>query len=407
MKLKLTLSQIRLFFLFVSFWLTGAGAGYWVGFNHVHFSLNSGERVVIQRENPPGKENIDFSLFWTVWDRLAERYIDKTALVPSEMVYGAIRGMVASLKDPYTVFLSPKENQQSKEDLGGAFEGIGIQLGFLKDHLAVIAPIKGMPAEEAGIRAGDYILKIDGKEATDISLPDAVSLIRGPKGTKVRLTLLRQGESEPYEVEVPRREIVVPTVEVEFLENYAHIKLTRFGERTNEEWDRAVDQILNRQPAVAGIILDLRDNPGGYMLGAVYIASEFLDSGIVLRQEGAEGKKENFSVNRQGRLLKTPLVVIINKGTASASEILAGCLQEHKRTVIVGEVSFGKGTIQEAEDLPGGAGLHITDGRWLLPSGKSIDKNGIKPDNEFQDNPATKDKDEQLEKAIELLKKNK
>lgn len=402
MRLKLNLKQIRLTILIIAFVILAGGIGYWLGGQGIIINIGGSRKVTIDRTTP-AERNLDFSLFWTAWDRLTASYLDKSALKPQEMIYGAIKGMVASVGDPYTVFLPPKENKEAKEDLNGAFEGVGIQLGYTDEQLAVIAPLSGMPAEKAGVKAGDLILKVDEKETMDMTLPEAVNLIRGPKGTTIKLTLLHQGETEPYVAEIVRSTIIVSSVEVVFLEeNLAHLKLTRFGERTSDEWTREISQILTRQPAVKGIILDLRNNPGGYLSGSVFIASEFLSSGVVVKQEDAAGNQESYSIDRQGILLHQPLVVLVNQGSASASEIVAGSLQEHKRANVVGENTFGKGTIQEAEDLPGGAGLHITTARWLLPSGKSIDDNGIVPDNQIKDDPTTEE-DEQLREAIKIL----
>lgn len=402
MKLRLNLRQIRLVIFILGLVILAGGTGYWLGGQEITLQLGGPERVKIDRGVPADK-NLDFSLFWIAWDRLAESYLDKSALKPQEMIYGAIKGMVASLGDPYTVFLPPEENEEVKEDLNGTFEGVGIQLGYRDEQLAVIAPLSGMPAEKEGIRAGDLILRIDDKETIDITLPEAVNLIRGPKGTTVKLTLLHQGEKEPYVVTIVRATILVPSVEVDFLEeDIAHLKLMRFGDRTSDEWERAVSQILTHQPTVKGIILDLRNNPGGYLSGSVFITSEFLSHGVVVKQEDASGRTESYPVDRTGKLLTQPLVVLVNQGSASASEIVAGALQEYKRAKIVGDLTFGKGTIQEAEDLPGGSGLHITTARWLLPSGASLDKNGIVPDNLIEENPETEE-DEQLQEAIAIL----
>ena len=380
--------------------------GFWLGTHEFKIKFGRTPSLKIERKIPADKQNIDFSLFWEVWDRLEKNYIDKNAINPSQMVLGAIQGMVSSLGDPYTVFLKPTENKEVKEDLNGAFEGVGIQLGYKDNQLAVIAPLSGTQAQKAGVKAGDLILKINDEVTTGIALNEAARKIRGPRGTKVKLTLLHSGEKEPYEVEITRETIVVPSVEVDFVTTetqkvVAHLKLLKFGERTSEEWNKAVNEIIG-QPLVMGVVLDLRNNPGGYLTGSVFIASEFLEKGIVVQQEHADGTKETFSVDRQGQLLSQPLVVLINEGSASASEIVAGALQDYKRAKIVGTKSFGKGTIQEAEDLPGGAGLHITTARWLLPNGESIDKKGVVPNNEVKDDPKT-EKDEQLEKAIELL----
>ena len=408
MKLKLNFRSARLIIIIFLLMIISGWIGFWLG-NH-QFQINFGQKGIfkIDRKVPAGKEDIDFNLFWNVWDRLEKNYLNKEDVDPAQMVFGAIQGMVASLGDPYTVFLKPTENKEVKEDLNGAFEGVGIQLGYKDDQLAVIAPLKGTPADKAGVKAGDLILKIDGESTAGISLEEAVQKIRGPKGSKVTLTLIHSDEKEPYEAEIIRGTIIVSSVEVEFIatEDYkvAHLKLSRFGDRTTEEWGKAVNQILNYRPQINGIILDLRNNPGGYLTSSVFITSEFVSKGIVVQQEQASGFKETYSVNRQGKLLNQPLVVLINGGSASASEIVAGSLRDHQRAKIVGVKSFGKGTIQEAEDLSGGAGLHITTARWLLPSGDSIEKDGLNPDVEIKDDAETEE-DEQLEKAIEVLLK--
>jgi len=406
MKLKLNLRSARLIIIVCLVVVLAGFAGFWLGSHQFQIDFGQKPTVKIDRKTPADKQDVDFALFWEVWDRLEKNYLNKEKIDPAQMVFGAIKGMVASLDDPYTVFLKPQENKEVKEDLNGAFEGVGIQLGYKEDQLAVIAPLKGTPADKAGVKAGDLILKINEETATELSADEAAQKIRGPKGTKVKLTLLHSGEKEPYEVEIVRETIVVPSVEVDFLSDngqvVAHLKLLKFGDRTAEEWEKAVNQILEYQPQIEGIILDLRNNPGGYLTGSVFIASEFLSSGIIVQQEQASGFKETYSVDRQGRLLSQPLIVLINEGSASASEIVAGSLREHQRAKVVGTKSFGKGTIQEAEDLSGGAGLHITTARWLLPSGESIDEVGLRPDVEVKDDPQT-ETDEQLEKAIEVL----
>jgi len=413
-KAKLNLRYTRLIIIACLAVVLAGLTGFWLGTHQFKIKLGRDSSIKIERKIPADKQNLDFSLFWEVWDRLEKNYIDKKALDRNQMVLGAIQGMVASLGDPYTAFLKPSENKELKEDLNGSFEGVGIQLGYKENQLAVIAPLTGTPAYKAGVKAGDLILKIDDQPTTGISADEAMRKIRGPKGTKVKLSLMHTDEKEPYEVEIVRDTIVVPSVEVEFVTTetqkrteaqkvIAHLKLMKFGDRTAEEWDKAVGEIANHKPSVSGVILDLRNNPGGYLTGSVFIASEFVGSGVIVQQEHANGTKETFSVNRPGRILNQPLVVLINEGSASASEIVAGALQDYKRAKIVGTKSFGKGTIQEAEDLPGGAGLHITTARWLLPQGGSIDKKGITPDNEVKDDPKTSEIDEQLQKAIEVL----
>lgn len=358
------------------------------------------------------KSEIDLGLFWQVWDKLGESYLIKENLKPQEMVWGAIKGMTASLGDPYTVFLPPEDNQSTKEELNGAFEGVGIELGFKDKTLAVVAPLAGMPAEAAGIKAGDYILHIKDElkgvdvDTVDMSLPEAVKFIRGKKGTEVSLTILHEGETETKVIQVRRDTIVIKSVVLEWQgedKNAAWLKLSRFGDRTQSEWDEAVREILKHNQ-VKGIILDLRNNPGGYLNGAVALASEFLSPGqIVVKQESAKGETETYSVTKAGKLLTQPLVVLVNKGSASSSEILAGALRDNQRAKIIGEKTFGKGTIQEALDVGEGAGLHVTTAKWLLPSGQWVNETkGITPEIEIQDNKET-EKDEVMEKALENL----
>ncbi len=369
-----------------------------------------------------GVSEIDFSLFWTVWEKMNSDYVDKSLLDPKKMVDGAISGMVASVGDPYTVYLPVQQNKEAKEDLGGAFEGVGIQLGFKDQRLSVMTPLDGSPAQKAGVLAGDLILRIQDKElaidkATDgISLPEAVKLIRGKGGTRVVLTFARAGVAEPFETELVRDTIVVKSATVEFVENgkgrkVAWLKLSRFGDRTQEEWLNIVQQISNtaKTEKFAGVVLDLRNNPGGYLEGAVFTASEFLGSGkVVVTQQYGTGKKIENKVIRNGSLLKMPLVVIVNKGSASASEILAGALQDYGRAKILGVQSFGKGSVQQPDDFPDGSGVHITVAKWLRPSGEWLDKKGVTPDMEvkwenIKDYDGNWKNDSQLMKAIEEL----
>lgn len=320
--------------------------------------------------------------------------------------------MTASLGDPYTVFLPPEDNQSTKEELNGAFEGVGIELGFKDKTLAVVAPLAGMPAEAAGIKAGDYILHIKDElkgvdvDTIDMSLPEAVKFIRGKKGTEVALTVLHEGETETKVIKVKRDTIVIKSVALEWQgenKDVAWLKLSRFGDRTQSEWDEAVSEILKHKQ-LKGIILDLRNNPGGYLKGSVALASEFLKTGqIVVKQESAKGETETYSVTKAGKLLTQPLVVLVNKGSASSSEILSGALRDNQRAKIIGEKTFGKGTIQEALDVAEGAGLHVTTAKWLLPSGQWVNETkGITPEIEVQDNKETA-KDEVMEKAMENL----
>lgn len=386
--------------------------GYGLGREGYKADIKKFPKVTITRETPVDKQELNFSLFWRVWDTLAAKYFDQSKLNPAAMVYGAIEGMVSAIGDPYTVFLEPTENKVVQEDLNGIFEGVGIQIGFKGTRLVVIAPLPGSPAEAAGVKAGDFIIGIydEGKNiergTVGISLPEAVQAIRGKAGTKVTLTLLREGEAEPIVVEIVRKELNAPTLVLTYEGDggrIAHIKLLKFGGETESEWQKAVREI-SRKKEVTAVILDVRNNPGGYLQGAVFVASEFLKTGlVVVSEERSDGTKNDFKVERIGLFLNAPLVVLVNGGSASASEILAGALRDVRDAQLVGEKTFGKGTIQEPLQLEGGSGLHITIARWLTPSGFWVNENGLTPDFVVEDDPDTA-ADEQLEKAIELLK---
>jgi len=404
-KFKLSLAKIRVFCLVVALVLLSGGIGYRLGQGTLKVTTTKNSVLpTISRQIPAAENNVNMDLFWSVWDKLSANYLDKSKIDQNQMVYGAIKGMVSSVGDPYTMFLPPTDNKKSKEDLNGSFSGVGIELGFNKDKLmTVVSPLKGTPAEKAGVKATDVILKIGDKDTMNMGLQEAVDMIRGLKGTQVKMTLVHLSDNKPYEVTLTRDTILVPSVDLEFKDKIAVIKLSRFGDRTNDEWNKVVDKIIATKDT-KGIVLDMRNNPGGYLTGSVYIASEFLPSGVVVEQESSNGVKEPFEVNRKGKLLKQPLVVLVNEGSASASEIVAGALQDHKRAQIVGVTSFGKGTVQEAEDLKQGAGLHVTVARWLTPNGNWIDKNGIKPDVEVKNDPEKPEEDLQLNNALELLK---
>ena len=391
--------------------------GYFLGNKNIALSLrNTAPFVNVVNRTSPVIYDVDFSLFWEVWGRLRQKYFDQSKLDYQQMVWGAISGMTASLDDPYTVFLPPKENSDSKESLAGEFEGIGAQLGMKEKRIVIIAPLSQTPADKAGLKPNDWIMKVDGEETVGWSVPQTVEKIRGPKGSTVVLTILKAGDVvklqestetngavNPFEITIIRDTISVPSVELSYKDDIAVLKINQFGDATTEEWQKAVSQIV-REGKIKRVVLDLRNNPGGYMQTAVFIAGEFLKSGIVVIQENYDGTREESKVNREGYLLSAPMAVLINEGSASASEILAGALKVQGRARLIGEKTFGKGTIQEPEDLSGGAGLHITIAKWLLPDGSWINGTGITPDIEVSDNLETEN-DEQLEVAVETVKK--
>jgi len=379
-----------------------------------------GEYKTLTNTSVQGRiKNLDFNLFWQTWDQLEQKYVDKTKFDSTKMFYGAIKGMVASLGDPYTFFLTPDENKESKEDLEGKFTGIGAQLGLKNSQIIIIAPLKDSPALKAGVKAGDVIKEVDGKSTEGWTLVQAVSKIRGEKGTKVTLTLGRADEKD-RKIAIIRDEIKVESVEYrleksikcdENCEQVAYVKISQFGENTNKEWNKAVDFVIQKkdQENINSMVLDLRDNPGGFLESSVYIASEFLEKGkLVVKQESSVNSNKDYKSIRNGNLQNTKLVVLINEGSASASEILAGALRDYDKATLVGVKTFGKGSVQEALDLRKGAGLHITVAKWILPNGEWINGKGIEPDEELKlnledGNTLTREQDNQLEKALNLL----
>lgn len=390
----------------------GGLAGYRYGTGTFPFASDAPaapQFTLVNTLQPTDKKNVDFQQFWEVWRMLEQQYVDPAKINTSDMVDGAIRGMTSALDDPYTAYLSAEQNKQATEQLQGSFYGVGIQLGYIDSTLAVIAPLEDSPAQRAGVQAGDLILhvvdeqkKID-EDTRDWSLDQAVTTIRGPRRSKVTLTLYREASKEPFDVELERDEIVIPSVETEFVEfnnkTIAHIKLSTFNERTETEWQQAVTEITRRKPA--GIILDMRNNPGGLFDTAIEVASDFIPSGVIVSQKG-KTTNQDYSSSGAGRLQSYPVEVLVNKGSASASEIVAGALRDRIGAKLVGEKTFGKGTVQDRQILSNGGALHVTIAQWLLPSGEWIHHEGIPVDVEAQDVVDTPE-DEALQKALEVL----
>lgn len=352
---------------------------------------------------PP--EEIDFSLFWEAYHKLKEKFVDKSKIEVQKIIYGAISGMVNSLGDPYTVFLTPEQSKRFEEDVKGTFEGVGMEIGIKKGQLQVIAPLEGTPAQRAGIKAGDKILKINDKSTENMTLEEAVSLIRGPKGTKVKLTILREGWEKEKEFEIVREVIFVPSLKWEMKEDIVYLKLYHFTERASFDFAKAAVEILLKPSSK--MVLDLRDNPGGYLEVAQDIAGWFLEEGqIVAIEDFGNGQKKEYKSQGPARFLDYKIVVLINGGSASGAEILAGALRDNRGILLIGEKSFGKGSVQELEKLSGGSSLKITIAKWLTPKGNLISDVGLEPDIkvEITEKDIEEGRDPQLEKAIEILK---
>jgi carboxyl-terminal processing protease len=341
-------------------------------------SLSTGSGHTVRQD--PEKE-VDLSLLWSVWRLLDARYVDPAKLDTRSMVFGAVGGLVDAVGDPYTLFMTPKDTKSFTDALSGTLEGIGAQLDLQSGHVIVVAPIKGSPAEEAGLRSRDEIISVDGKSVVGLSLEETVGMIRGPQGATVTLSILRGGSHTPLVLQVKRAAIHIPSVESRVLKtqtgSLGYVALNQFGDDSVNEIRKALGAFPKD---IRGVILDLRFNGGGYLDGAVDLVSLFVKSGDVVTVRQRDEAPETHRVTGSPLLPDMPLVVLINGGSASASEITAGALQDLKRATIVGTQSFGKGTVQEIIELLGGSSLRVTVAHWLTPSGHDLGKKGITPD---------------------------
>jgi len=351
-------------------------------------------------------QDVNFNLFWKVWDTLLDKYVDKDKLDDKTMFYGALKGLVESTGDPYTVFMEPKVAKEFTDDLAGAFEGIGAEIGKKSDVITIIAPLADMPAEKVGLKAGDKIYAIDGKSTAGLAIDQAVSKIRGPKGTEVTLTIFRDGFDKPKDFKIIRQAIVVKSVRtVRRDDNIFVITITNFNDDTTELFKRAAQTALEKNPKA--IILDLRNNPGGYLETAIDVASEWIDQGVVVTEQFNPEKKNEYWHRGRSRLKDFPTAVLVNQGSASASEIVAGALKDDGKAIIVGLKTFGKGSVQTLENLQDGSSVKITVAKWLTPKGNNINEQGIVPDVEVDltIDDYNKGKDPQMDKAVEILSK--
>ncbi len=351
---------------------------------------------------PPG---VDFDMLWNVWKTIQEKYRGRDTLDTQKMVYGATEGMLKSLGDPYTVFFKPVDSTKFAQDLKGSFGGIGAELGY-KKGVVIIAPLKDMPAEKAGLKAGDKIVKINGTSTIDMTVDDAVVKIRGEINTPVTLTIERSGLANFLEFTIIRATITVSSVTwSRKTDMIAYVKIHNFFGSVENDFNKAV--IDAKAQGAAKFIIDLRDNPGGLLDASINIAAQFIPAGkpIVFEDFGGGTAKNEFDSFGGGMLEKTPVVVLINGGSASASEILAGALRDSRGITLVGEKTFGKGSVQEVVTLSGGASVKVTVAKWLTPSLHTIDEQGIEPDVKVQlsDEDRQANRDPQLDKAVELI----
>jgi carboxyl-terminal processing protease len=357
-----------------------------------------------QQEATPSELQTLFVPFWEAWNIVHDRYVDQP-IDDVALMRGAIRGMMDALGDKQTFYMDPVVYENETSSLSGEYEGIGAYVDLDGEFLTIISPIEGSPAEAAGLKPGDAIIAIDDEDMTGSTPEEARQKVLGPSGTEVKLTVTREGESEPLEFFITRARIVVPSVTGEMLENdIAYIDINTFGDKTTSELDTALEQVLSQNPR--GVIIDLRNNPGGFLTTSVEVASEFIDDGVILYEQYGDGKRDTFNAQGNGRATNLPIVVLINEGSASASEILAGALQDYGRATLVGVQSYGKGSVQQWVPLSNNEGAaRVTIAKWLTPTERAIDGIGLAPEvyvaMSSEDYQA--ERDPQLDAALETL----
>lgn len=370
--------------------------GFGIG-DHLYSGENS---FVNQNQGKPA--DVDFSLFWQAYAKLKQDYVGD--IDPQKFLYGAIQGAFGSTGDPYTAFLEPSVNKDFQDELTGSLEGIGVEIGVLNNFPAVIAPLADTPAEKAGLKPRDLIVKVDGQDTGNLSLDEVVSKIRGKEGTQVTLEVVREGTKNTLKFNITRAKLDIKTVILKVQNGVAIIKLSEFGSNSAADFQKIADEVASQ--GIGKVVLDMRNNPGGLLDSAVTIAGDFFPQGQTVVVEQGKSTKDELKTSGPGTLKDTKLAVLVNGGSASAAEILAGAVQDSGRGKVIGEKTFGKGTVQQLESLPGGSSAKITVAKWLTPKGNSIDKNGITPDISVTepDNALFATNDPLLNKALEILK---
>ena len=359
-------------------------------------------RVLNQNSlSPTVMQDVNFREFWDVWELMKEAYY-RQPVSDKALYYGALKGLVSSMKDPYTVFFDPEESKLFQSALQGSFFGIGAEIGIRNDQLQIVAPLPKTPAEKAGLKSGDAILKINETETDNMTVEQAVMLIRGEKGTEVALTIYRKGEQNSREVKILRDEIVIESVKWEIKGDIGYLTVSTFGEDTEPLFQKAANEML--AAGVKGIVLDLRGDPGGLLPVGIKLASAWTGRRTVVIAKGTDGE-QSYGGTSDAFLGEIPTVVLVDDGSASASEIMAGALQDYGLATLVGTKTFGKGSVQDYRELPDGSSVKITRAAWYTPSGRTIDKTGITPDEivAFTQKDIDAKRDVQKEKALEIL----
>ncbi|RIK32339.1 MAG: S41 family peptidase [Anaerolineae bacterium] len=345
-----------------------------------------------------------FAPFWEAWNIVHENYVDRP-LDDVALMRGAIRGMMDAIGDKQTYYMDPVVYESATSTLSGEYEGIGAYVDTDGEYLTIVSPIEGSPAEAAGLKPGDQIIAIDGVDMTGTSPEEARQKVLGPAGTTVTLTIKREGEEEPREFAITRAKVTIPSVTGKMLDNnIAYVDINQFGDNTTSELNTVLNELLAQNPS--GVIIDLRNDPGGYLHTSVEVASEFIDEGVILYEQYGDGTRDEYKALGNGRVTDLPIVVLVNEGSASASEILAGALQDYGRATLVGVQSYGKGSVQRWIPLSGENGAaRVTIAKWLTPKERAIDGVGLTPDVivELTEDDLANNRDPQLDKAVEVL----
>ncbi len=358
--------------------------------------------ITLRRRSDP--RDVDLAAFWEVWNTLESSFLYQDRFETKDQLYGATKGLVASLEDPYTVFMTPEETKSFEDSMSGEFEGIGAEIAIKLNRLTIVTPLKGTPAELAGLRPGDKVLAIDGETTFDMTINEAITLIRGPRGEKVVLTIQRNGDAQSHEITIVRDVITTDDFEWKMEGEIAVMEISQFGNDLVAQFSAALPSMLLEKPG--GIIIDLRNNGGGLLDASIKVMDQFFDEQTLVTTNGRQiGNVADLKSRLGGAFLETPLVVIVNRGSASASEIFAGAIQDTRRGVVLGETTFGKGSVQNVIPMGNGASLKVTIAEWLTPQGRSIHDVGITPDiesvrtrEEFERN-----EDPVMERAMELF----
>lgn len=357
-----------------------------------------------QKAATPDELETLFKPFWEAWNIVHESYVDQP-VDDVALMQGAIRGMMETLGDDYTYYMEPKVYEDENTQLQGSYQGIGAYVETDGDYLTIVSPIEGSPADKAGLKAGDKVIAIDGEDMTGIAPEEARQKVLGPDGTQVKLTIAREGEPQPIEFVITRAEIVIRSAEGKMLEDgIAYVDINTFGDNTTAELREALDELMAQNPR--GIVIDLRNNGGGYLHTAVEVSSEFISEGVILYEQYGDGRRDTFEALGKGRATDIPLVVLINEGSASAAEILAGALQDYDRATLVGMQSYGKGSVQIRQPLSDNQGAaRVTVAKWLTPKERAIHEIGLTPDVtvEMTIEDFEAERDPQLDAAVETL----